>query len=556
MYNKLQADVTIVGGGLAGLNAAIAAAEQGARVVIMDKAKIEHSGNIAGGVDHFMAYLNEGESWDTREAYLGFVKEAAYGAVNLKIHEKVFCNELDAALERTARIGSPMHDPATGKYYRTRAFGMPGPYWINFDGKNLKPNLAREARRLGCKVLDWVTTTKFFVRDQRVVGVSGVNIHDGNFYFVECSAIVAATGNTNRLYETPTGMPFNTWLCPYDTGAAQSLAFEAGARLANMEYLRMTIVPKGFSAPGLNAYTGEGAVFINGLGERYMERYHRLKDKAPRNVLVYAALMEIKEGRGPLFLDCRHLPEANLQKLKGTLGTDKETLPDYFAQKGIDIAKEPFEIEVSEGMQTGPIEVVGAGVKIDEGCMSSIKGLFGAGDCADQMKVVHMAVTGGYAAGRSAAQYALRNPTDGLPEAEVLAEQSRALAPLQRSKGLHYREVEDVLRKIMKEYVGPMRTEIGLQTAAKKIARLRQELPHLKAANPHELMRCLETENLIMVGEIMAKAALARKESRFIPYHYRLDYPERDDQNWCGQIVVWQKGEEIETDFQRLDYGG
>ncbi len=556
MYTKLNADVTIVGGGLAGLNAAIAAAEQGARVVVMDKARIEHSGNIAGGVDHFMAYLNEGEPWDTRDAYLNFVKDAAYGAVNLKVHEKVYCDELEAALARTARIGSPMTDAATGKYYRTRSMGMPGPYWINFDGKRLKPNLGKEVRRLGCQVLDWVTTTKFFVHDQRVVGVAGVNIRDGNFYVVESGAVIASTGNTNRLYETPTGMPFNTWLCPYDTGTAQALAFDTGAELANMEYLRMTIVPKGFSAPGLNAFTGEGAVFINGLGERYMERYHRLKDKAPRNVLVHGALTEIREGRGPLFLDCRHLPEDSLRQLKGTLGTDKETLTDYFAQKSIDIAKEPFEIEVSEAMSTGPVEVVGAGVKIDEQCMSSVPGLFAAGDCADQMKVVHMAVTGGYAAGKHAAQYARQHPVDSLSEAEVLEEQSHALAPLQRASGTHYREVETVLRKIMKECIGPTRTEVSLQTGARKIAKLREEIPHLKAANPHELMRCLETENLVAVGAIMAQAALARKESRFIPYHYRLDFPERDDKNWCGQIVVSRRGEEIHTEFRPLVYGG
>jgi adenylylsulfate reductase subunit A len=549
---ELEADVTIMGGGLAGLDAAIAAAERGARVVVMDKAKIERSGAISGGVDHCMAYLEEGEKWDTREAYLEFVGRAAAGAVDLKIHERVFCDELQDALKRMERIGCPLHDPATGKYYRTRSFGAPGPYWINFNGKHLKPLLAKEVRRLGCDVLDFVTTTKLFVRDGRIAGMSGVNIRDGRFYVVHCSAVVVATGNTNRLYETPSGMPFNTWLCPYDTGAAQALAIEAGAQLANMEYVRMTIVPKGFSAPGLNAFAGEGARFINGLGEAYMSRYHPLADKAPRNVLVYAALVEIKEGRGPLFLDCTKLPPAPLHRLKSTLGTDKDTLPDYFAQKGVDIARDPFEIEVSEGMQTGPVEVVGSGVKIDGTCMSTIEGLFAAGDCADQMKIVHMAITGGYAAGRHAVDYARRAGAVRVPAHEARAEEGRVQAFLNRGGGLHYREVEDVLRRIMKEYVGPMRTEIGLRTAKRKIAQLKADLPRLKAENPHELMRCLETENLVAVGEIMANAALARKESRFIPYHYRLDYPDQDDERWNGQIVVWQDEGSIRTEFVPL----
>jgi adenylylsulfate reductase subunit A len=550
MANVIETDVAVVGGGLAGLFVAIGAAEQGARVVVMEKARIERSGAIGGGVDHCLAYLNEGEPWDTRDGYLAFVKKAAAGAVDIAVHEKIYCDELTAAIKRMEKIGCPMHDPATGSYYRTRSFGAPGAYWINFDGKNLKPLEAREVRRLGCEVLDHVSATKLFIQNERIAGVSGYNIRTGEFAAIRCPAVVVATGATNRLYETPTGMPFNTWLCPYDTGAAQALAFDAGAELANMEYVRMTIVPKGFSAPGLNAFTGEGARFINALGEPFMTKYHKLGDRAPRNVLVHACLTEGKEGRGPLFLDCTKLPADNLQQLKATIGTDKDTLPDYFEQKGIDIAEEPFEVEVSEGMQTGPLEVVGSGVKINSQCMSTVEGLFAAGDCADQMKIVHLALTGGYAAGRAAAQYAKRSPGDGLAAADVAAERSRVLAPLDRRSGAHYRDIEDVLRRIMKQYVGPMRTEIGLKTAARKIEQLKGELSNLKAANPHEVIRGLETENLVTVGEIMAKAAQVRRESRFIPYHYRLDYPESNDAEWNGQIVVQKSNESISTEFR------
>ena len=487
---RIEADVIIVGGGLAGLNSAIGAAEAGARVVVMDKAKIERSGAIAAGVDHCLAYLNQGEPWDTREVYLDFVAKAAYAAVDIKVHERVFCDELDAAIERMTRIGCPLHDRVNGEYYRTRSFGQPGPYWVNFDGKNLKPLLAKAVRATGCTVLDFVTTTNFFVRNGHVEGVAGYHIQDGSYWVIECPSVMAATGNTNRLYETPSGMPFNTWLCPYDTGAAQAMAYRAGATLANMEYVRMTLVPRGFSAPGLNAFAGEGATFINALGESHMTKYHELGDKAPRNNMVYAALMEIKEGRGPLFLDCTRIPKANMDILS-----------------------------------------------------------------ADQMKVVHMALTGGYAAGREAAEFARAHPVDKPADAVVRAEQSRLDAPLQRQSGWHYSEVENVLRKLMKEYVGPMRTEVGLETARQKLAGLRTEVASLKVENPHELMCCLETEELVTVGEIMAAAALARKESRFIPYHYRLDYPEPDDDNWGGQILVSKGGDQIATSFHPLDGG-
>jgi adenylylsulfate reductase subunit A len=552
--HHIKTDVVIMGGGLAGLNAAIAAAERGAQVVVMDKGKIERSGNIAGGVDHFLAYLETGEPWDSREAYLGFVQEEARGIVNLEIHNRVFCDELKAALSRLERIGSPLSDPKTGKYYRTASMGAPGPYWINFNGKNLKPNLAKEARRLGCTVFDRAMVTRLFVSAGKLSGVFGLHTRTGETYLIECKALVASTGNTNRLYETPTRMPFNTWLCPYDTGEAQRLALEAGATLANMEFLRMTIVPKGFSAPGLNAFTGMGSHFVNGLGERYMMKYHEKAEKAPRNALVWGTLCELKAGRGPVFVDSRHLAPEKLAHLKKTLGLDKETLDDFFAAKKIDIEKEPMEIMVSEAMQTGPIEVVGSGIHVDINCMSTVEGLFAAGDCADQMKVVHMAVAGGYASGKCAAEYALRNKMKAPDPTSVLEEERRVLAPMKRKKGISYQEVEDVLRRIMIENVGPTRTKTSLETAQKKIQALGPYFNEIKTSNYHELMRSVETASLLKVGEIMTHAAVFRRESRFIPYHYREDFPETDNTNWCGQVLVKQTNGRISTEFKPLTY--
>jgi len=98
--HRAKADVVVIGGGTAGLNTALAATEAGADVLIVDKAHIQRSGAIAGGIDHFFAYLNTGEKWDTRDAYLGYVAKVARGASNLKIHEKVFCDELVPAMER------------------------------------------------------------------------------------------------------------------------------------------------------------------------------------------------------------------------------------------------------------------------------------------------------------------------------------------------------------------------------------------------------------------------------------------------------------------------
>ena len=152
-FYQLETDVAVIGGGTAGLNTAMAAAEKGLKVLVVEKANIERSGAIAGGIDHFHAYLETGEPWDSREAYLGWVAKIARGASNLKVQEAVYCDEYKDAIERVERIGIALRDPATGDFYRTQALGQPGPYAINFNGKRLKPKMAKEVRRLGCKVL-------------------------------------------------------------------------------------------------------------------------------------------------------------------------------------------------------------------------------------------------------------------------------------------------------------------------------------------------------------------------------------------------------------------
>ena len=268
---NLSTDVLIVGGGLAGTNAAMGAAQKGASVIVADKGNINRSGDIGGGVDHFLAFLNEGQKWDTREGFLSYVEKIGRGTGHLSIIDSVYCAELPDAIERMAKIGNPLTQP-DGTFFRTESMGQPGTFWINFNGKKLKPCLGKAVRKLGCKVLDKVMMVDLINHQGAVAGGVGFHIRNGTFYVIEAKATIIATGNTNRLYENPRINPFNTWLCPFDTGDGQIMALKAGADLTNMEYMRMTLLPKGFAAPGFNALVGMGGRFLNSLGEYYMEK--------------------------------------------------------------------------------------------------------------------------------------------------------------------------------------------------------------------------------------------------------------------------------------------
>ena len=554
--HQIDTDVAVIGGGTAGLNSAMAAAERGLKVLVVEKAMIDRSGAIAGGIDHFHAYLEEGAPWDTRESWLRYVAGVSRGGTNMKVHEAVYCDERMAAIERIERIGISMRDPGTGKFYRTQALGQPGPMAINFNGKRLKPAMAREVRRLGCQVLDRVQVTHLCVHEGEFAGFTGFNVRTGELYQVRAKAAVIATGNTNRMFKAQTGNPFNIWYCPAATGDLHRAAFDAGVELANMEYVRLTIVPKGFSAPGFNAFFGMGAYLVNSLGERFAERYHPMGDRGPRSAIIWGALQEVRAGRGPLYMDCRHLTRSDRERLFTTLGYDKDTLPDFLIKKGYNLEGTMIEMTVSEPMQARPSEQCGSGVKIDERCASNLPGLFAAGDASDQMGCLHICVAGGYAAGKAAAGYAEKtkrlHPVDAKERA---AEKERVLKPLNRKHGLSYREFEDTVRIITTDHFGPMKTETSLKGALEKLNRLDGAISDLKADNLHELMRVHEAVNIQHVAKITATAALARKETRFPPYHYRTDYPERDDKNFCGLIVVKKSSDgAISTRLEPLTY--
>lgn len=290
---------------------------------------------------------------------------------------------------------------------------------------------------------------------------------------------------------------------------------------------------------------------MNSPGEYYMEKNHPMGNKAARYDVVFQTLEEIRSGRGPVFIDCTHLKEADLAHLKSTLGYDKDTLPEYFEQRGEDLGTKPVEITVSEGMQAGPTEVTGSGIKIDKESASTLPGLYACGDASDHNRCVHGAITGGYKAGKSAADYARgMNFIDSVKQSISREEINQFMAPLYRTKGYPYRQIEDTVRKIMGEHVGAMRTEQGLKAGLHKLGKLETYLDQMKANDLHELMRSHETRSILSVGKIMASTALFRTESRNKPYHHRLDFPDRDDENWCGLVVAGKRENGLSCTFE------
>ena len=551
--HRHQADILIIGGGVCGLNAALTAREQGRSVIVMDKAVIERSGHIAGGIDHFLAYMNTGAEWDTREAYLEFTGKSARGVTNIDVVDSVYCQELPA-LKRFEEINCTLRQP-DGTYYRTKSYGQPGPWWINFNGKRMKPLLAKAARKAGCAVLDRVVTADLLTNGGTVCGAAGFDIRTGDFHIIRAGAVIISTGGTNRLYSNPSGMSFNTWMCPADTGDGEAMSLRAGAELANIEFLRMTVVPRSFNAAGLNALSGMGAVLINAKGEAFMDRYHPLGMKGPRYKMVQGVLNEMREGRGPVYMDCRGIAPEAQKHLIATLSCDKDSFKDYFEQLGIDLTTTPMEVDTSEGMQGGPNEVCGSGVKINKDCGTNVPGLYAGGNGADQCRSLHMAVTSGIHAGRMAAHYCASLASAPEPdEAQIQRIHERVYAPLDPERSIGWKEFEMTLQRILTEGAGPCRTEKKLLRAKEKLEQVQAASGLVGAKDLHDLLRLHEVHNLLTIGRCTVDAALYRQESRFGNCHFREDFPEQDDERFLGQVVVSAESDgRLKLELRRTD---
>jgi succinate dehydrogenase/fumarate reductase flavoprotein subunit len=551
----IDTDVLVIGGGVAGCLAAIGAREMNARVAVVDKGGLlERCGSIAAGVDQILAVAEDGAEWDTPEYLLEHVPKLTDYIVDMKPVE-TFVRGLPAMLRKLEKMGVPFKDPSTGKYFRHRTFGLPGDYHIDFDGSKFKPKISRAVLDSNAQIFLRTMGVNFLTRQDQTVGASVFHIRTGEFTFFRAKAIVLATGDTNRLSRNSSGLAFDSWHCPYNTGDAQAMAARHGVLLANMEFTENTITPKGISSQGTNSLTGLGAHFINAKGERFMLKYDHAGERARRDILTSAIISETLAGNAPIYCDCRHLPADILERLEETLGVDRPSLPRWFKEKGIDLKKEPFEVTVSEfSSRRGGVYFRGSGILIDDKTGTNIGGLFAAGDCCTVSGGISGAAVMGYEAGKQAALFARRNGAEeSLQDQEIDAEQERLLYPCHNGQGISPREYEEKVRQIVTDDVGYQRTEDKLRRAIEQLKALTTEDFLLRAHDYHELMRAHEARNIREVAEMVATAALERRESRGSYSHFRADFPHRDDANWRKMIVLQKRGSGYAIDYRSTD---
>lgn len=517
----IETDILILGSGAAGSGAAIGGKEQGARVLLLDKGKLESSGCLGGGNDHFMAVLNSGPETDTEKAIIEFYQGPTSGYSPGMISRWV--KAMPPVLDVLQEIGVEFEKNRDGSWLRTVGFGQPGNWWINIkNGQLIKRRLARKIRGMGVEVLDYIMITKLLKDDNRIIGALGYHVLEGTFYIIKAKSVVLALGNSaNRATTNSTGNPFNTWHSPFNTGSQYVLAYEAGAKLINLDLKQQaTLLPKSFGCAGMNGINSVGAHELNALGERFMGKYHPLMENGPRRAQILGTHQEQIEGRGPPFhMDMRHCDREEISHLQFVLMPgDKSTFLDYAEQKGIDFAKYPMEVELSE------IEFSGM-LLTRENFESTINGLYNG--------CVFYAFSGSMCSGYIAATEAARAlpQIDTLPDIDpevVSREKERIFKPLKTEEGISYERFERAIRQVMTYYMGFVRNEKGMETALERLKFIESHTDKLQTSNFHELMRANEAVHLLKMCKLATKATIERKESGRALYR-RSDFPEPDE---------------------------
>lgn len=533
----LTTDILIIGGGTAGCLAATTVKEidPSLDVTIMEKANIERSGCLASGMNAINAYLNPGETPES------FTKYLRYDAMGLIREDLVLsaAKEINAVVKKVESWGLPIVKDEKGQY-RPR-----GRWNIKINGESLKPIIAQAARQSGAKILNWVAATNYLIHEGKVTGAMGLGVRDGKFYTIRAKATIVATGGASGIYKPNNDGPSHhkMWYPPFNTGAGYAMGIRAGAEMTSFEMRFIALRTKDIICPTGTLALGFGAPQVNAKGERFMKtRYAHLGGEgAPTCLRTYGPVVEEKEGRGPCFMDTRHLSPEQVKDLKAAYLDMYPGIVLYWAANEFDPSREPVLIAGTEPYVMGGH--CQAGYWIDARRQTTLEGLYAAGDVAGgySYKFVSGCWAEGVIAARSAVEDIKNQSLPSLSSKQIKQEKERVYAPLKRQakgqEGVTSKELEERLQKVMDEYAGGVSTyyelnEEKLLFARRALEKAQNQIPYLIAEGWHDLNLALQGIDRLEVAQVLVEHLLYRKETRWPGFQTRLDYPQRDDHNW------------------------
>ena len=537
-------DVLIVGGGLAGIRAAIAAAEMNPRLKIGMVSKVypmrSHTVSAEGGA---AAVMSAEDSYRTHA--FDTIKGSDYLADQDVV--EAFVRESPVEIVQMEHWGCPWSRNPDGTI-AVRPFGGMTTWRTVFAADKSGFHMLHTVFQTSLKYdqihrHDEAFVTKLLVEDSRCVGVVAMDMRSGRFIALTAKSVILATGGFGRIYAFTT----NGNIC---TGDGMALAYRAGVPLKDMEMVQFH--PTGLPFTGIlitEAVRGEGGYLLNKDGERFLKRYVPNKmELGPRDIISRAMITEFDAGRGfegphglYMHLDVRHLGEAVIDR---KLPFMRELGREFV---GIDIVKDPIPVRPVMHYMMG-------GVDADISGLTPMIGLYAAGECANVglnganrlgSNSLPECLVFGAAAGRAAADYASSakavgsNPVDAMLRDEAKRVDETYLS--KRDGDERIGEIREDMQLSMDEGAGVFRTREGLLELTKRLDSFRERFEKVKLYDSSrtfntELTSALELDFMLDCAVTVAHSALAREESRGA--HARRDFPDRNDEKFLKHTLA------------------
>jgi succinate dehydrogenase/fumarate reductase flavoprotein subunit len=516
---QVETDVLCIGGGIAGLMAAIRASDCGSRVVIAEKGNILYSGAGGLGNDHFMCFIPEYHGNDI-EPLVDEFQRGQQGAIRHRSFIRAWLEGSWEIVKLWDKWGIPMKYAGGWEF---AGHALPGKLLMNlhYAGKDQKKVLTKEALKRGVTILNRVMCQDLLSYKGKVSGAFCINTKEDEIIEIGAKAIILGTGSVMRLYpaSTPAWL-FNTRLSPTCVGDGRAMAYRAGVELASMEIPLMRCGPRYFARAGKATWAG---VLRDPSGRPVGPFVTKPDNKYGDPVVdIYQDIFVDykKTGRGPVYMDCDGLPDDEFAYMIHWLRNEGNTsLLDYLEREGIDVRKNPIEFWTYEN-ELFPR----GGIYYNERAETSTPGVYAAGD--EFFGGISGAAVFGWIAGEEAANYGKTNDhtEPRALKSRIKEIEERVIGLRQRKEGPWWKEANVLLQQIMWDYAGLVRSETLLDAGLRALLRLKEKAEKtMIARNSHELMRCLEVLNMIEIGELVFRGARERQETR--GKHIRVDYP-------------------------------
>jgi succinate dehydrogenase / fumarate reductase flavoprotein subunit len=542
----VDTDVLVIGAGGAGMRGAIAAAQAGQRVTVLSKSLLgkAHTVMAEGGMAAALANVAHLDSW---EAHFADTMKGGKLINNWRMAE-IHAKEAPARVLELERWGAVFDRTGEG-YIHQRPFGAHTYPRLAHIGDRTGLELIRSLQDVlihtpGVEVHMEVTVAGLLTSDGRIAGALAYARADGRLILYRARSVLLASGGAGKIYRVTS----NSW---ESTGDGTALAYEAGARLQDMEFVQFH--PTGMVwPPGVRGILvtegvrGEGGILRNKNGDRFMEQYDPERmELSARDVVARAINSEVNAGRGSphggAFLDITHRsPDFIRRKLP--------SMHEQFLKLAkVDITKEPMEVAPTIHYYMG-------GIRVDaETGATNVAGLFAAGEVASGLHGANRLggnslsdlLVFGKRAGEAAAAYtaeAGRQPA--VEQAQVDEISDRLLAPFNRPHGDSPYKLMGELQEVCTKYAPIIRDEAGLREGLEKVLELGARVHECGTGGPSGRVfnpgwhTAQDLRSMLVNAEALFRSAIERKESRGA--HARSDYP-RLDPKWAQLNLVTEK---------------